>query len=340
MEGGGAEGAAGDPAASALRLSGSGGRGGAWGAGVDGAAGGGRGIFGYLRAGLCQSRGTDRGMELSRPGNDVRSGGGICLHDRQTAARMLAAGGGSRGDGGAADFGGRGADLCELPLHGGMGRGGAAVADGAALLGGRPAGRGFGDGTPRLGMGYADGHGDGVRGGPADGEAYGRPAVWMSERRVWELRWLACASHPSLCSGCIRSFVRWRLPIEAQCGVALFQLAIASEHSISIRQGDSGTARMFGDEDGFRCEQRGGGFGQQVEGLRVGGCVFPGRVKVNQGEVLLTAGECSQGDRNAALLELEIIVDAERGEISAQRGNCVGGAFDEGNVRGAAAQRL
>ena len=80
----------------------------------------------------------------------------------------------------------------------------------------------------------------------------------MSERRVWELRWLACVSHPSLCSGCIRSFVRWRLPIEAQCGVALFQLAMAFEHSISIRQGDSGTAGMFGDDDGFRREQRGG----------------------------------------------------------------------------------
>jgi hypothetical protein len=112
-----------------------------------------------------------------------------------------------------------------------------------------------------------------------------------------------------------RSVAGWLLPVEAEGGVALFEQAIAFEHSICIHQSDRWTARVLGDNDGFLREEGGGGFGEQVERLCVSGGVFPWWIKVNQGEVLLTAGECSQGDRHAALVELEAIADAERGEV-------------------------
>ena len=112
----------------------------------------------------------------------VAGGYGYMIDSRAPGA--LAADWLSARNGGASDSRGRAAGIRELSLGGGMGRGGTAVANGAAFLGGGPAGRGFGKGAARLGMGDADGYGDGVRGGPGDGEAHGRTIFLEARQRL------------------------------------------------------------------------------------------------------------------------------------------------------------
>src|SRR6185437_12556072 len=102
-----------------------------------------------------------------------------------------------------------------------------------------------------------------------------------------------------ICSaGC--SFARL-LAVEAEGGVALLEQAIAVKRAVCIRQGDGSAAGVLGDDEGFGDEKRGGGFGKQVEGLGVGGQVFPGRVEVDEGEVLRTAGKSAKSYQHAAL---------------------------------------
>ena len=84
--------------------------------------------------------------------------------------------------------------------------------------------------------------------------------------------------------------------------------------------------------------------------MRVRLGVLPGRIEIDESEVRIATGDIangrvargqvSQSDRHVPLFKLKVFADFEGSEIRLQGGDGGGGAFDEGDVRCTAAERL